>query len=39
VEFQSFVFGQILSNFGSFGQFLADFAALAVADSMPEARL
>jgi hypothetical protein len=39
VEFQSFVFGQILSNFGSFGQFWADFAALAVADSMPEARL
>jgi hypothetical protein len=25
-----------LANFGSFGQFWADFAALAVADSMPE---
>jgi succinate-acetate transporter protein len=36
VEFQSFVFGQILANFGSFGQFWAEFAALAVADSMPE---
>jgi hypothetical protein len=34
--FQSFVFGQLLANFGSFGQFWADFAALAVADSMPE---
>jgi hypothetical protein len=34
--FQSFVFGQILANFDSFGQFWADFAALAVADSMPE---
>jgi hypothetical protein len=31
VVFQSFVFGQILANFGSFGQFWADFA-----DSMPE---
>jgi hypothetical protein len=36
VELQSFVFGQILANFGGFGQFWADFAALAVADSMPE---
>jgi succinate-acetate transporter protein len=36
VEFQSFVFGQILADFSSFGQFWADFAALAVADSMPE---
>jgi hypothetical protein len=36
VEFQSFVIGQILANLGSFGQFWADFAALAVADSMPE---
>jgi hypothetical protein len=36
VEFQSFVFGQILANFGSFGQFWAEFAAMAVADSMPE---
>jgi hypothetical protein len=29
VVFQSFVFGQILADFGSFGQFWADFAALA----------
>jgi succinate-acetate transporter protein len=36
VAFQSFVFGQILANFGSFGQFWAEFAALAVADCMPE---
>jgi hypothetical protein len=36
VEFQSFIFGQILANFGSFGQFWADFAALTVADSMPQ---
>jgi hypothetical protein len=36
VVFQSFVFGQILANFGSFGQFWADFAALGVADSIPE---
>jgi hypothetical protein len=35
-EFQSFIFGQILANFGSFGQFWADFAALTVADSMPQ---
>jgi hypothetical protein len=34
VVFQSFVFGQILANFGSFGQFWADFAVLA--DSMPK---
>jgi hypothetical protein len=33
VEFQSFIFGQILANFG---QFWADFAALTVADSMPQ---
>jgi succinate-acetate transporter protein len=39
VEFQSFVFGQILADFGSFGQFWADFAALAVADSMPKLQL
>jgi succinate-acetate transporter protein len=39
VEFQSFVFGQILANFGSFGQFWVDFAALAVADSMPKDHL
>jgi hypothetical protein len=39
VEFQSFVFGQILANLGSFGQFWADFAALAVADSMPKDHL
>jgi hypothetical protein len=30
------VFGQILANFGNFGQIWADFATLAVADSMPE---
>jgi succinate-acetate transporter protein len=35
-EFQSFIFGQILADFGSFGQFWADFAALTVADSMPQ---
>jgi hypothetical protein len=34
VEFQSFIFGQILANLGSFGQFWADFAALTVADNM-----
>jgi hypothetical protein len=33
VEFQSFIFGQILANLGSFGQFWADFATLTVADS------
>jgi hypothetical protein len=36
VEFQSFVFRQILADFGSFEQFWAEFAALTVADSMPE---
>jgi succinate-acetate transporter protein len=36
VVFQSFFIGQTLANFSSFGQFWADFAALAVADSMPE---
>jgi hypothetical protein len=35
-KFQSFIFGQILANFGSFGQFWADFAALTMADSMPQ---
>jgi succinate-acetate transporter protein len=39
VVFQSFVFGQILANFGSFGQFWAEFAALAVADSVPKDQL
>jgi hypothetical protein len=34
VVFQSFDFRQILPNFGNFGQIWADFAALAVADSM-----
>jgi hypothetical protein len=29
------VFGQILANFGSFGQIWADSDALIVADSMP----
>jgi hypothetical protein len=28
-----------LANFGSFGQFWADIAALTVADSMPQLRL
>jgi hypothetical protein len=36
VEFQNFIFGQILANLGSFGQFWADFAAMTVADSMPQ---
>jgi hypothetical protein len=36
VEFQSFFFGQILANFGSFGQIWAEFAAFKVAESMPE---
>jgi hypothetical protein len=36
VEFQSFIFGQILATFGSFGQFWADFPAFTVAESMPE---
>jgi hypothetical protein len=36
VEFQSFIIGQILANFGSFGQFWAKFAAFTVAKSMPE---
>jgi hypothetical protein len=36
VEFQSFIFGHILANLGSFGQFWADFVALTVADSMPQ---
>jgi hypothetical protein len=35
VEFQSFVFGQILAVLGSFGQFWAEFAALTVAESLP----
>jgi hypothetical protein len=35
-ESQSFIFGQILANLGSFEQFWADFAALTVADSMPQ---
>jgi hypothetical protein len=39
VEFQSFVFVQIWADFGSFGQFWAEFAALTVAESLPEARL
>jgi hypothetical protein len=30
------VIGQILANFGNFGQFWADFTALIVADSMPQ---
>jgi hypothetical protein len=35
VKFQSFVFKQILADFGSFGQLWAEFAAFTVADSMP----
>jgi succinate-acetate transporter protein len=34
VEFQSFIFGQILANFGSFGQFWADFAALTACPNL-----
>jgi hypothetical protein len=33
------VFGQILIVLGNFRQFWADFAALAVADSMPKDHL
>jgi hypothetical protein len=33
------MFGQILANFGSFGQIWAEFAAFTVAESMPELRL
>jgi hypothetical protein len=36
VVFQSFVFGQILATFGSFGQIWAEFAALAVANACPK---
>jgi hypothetical protein len=36
MEVQSFICGQILGNLGSFGQFLADFAAVTVAASMPQ---
>jgi hypothetical protein len=36
VEFQSFVFRQIWTDFGSFGQFWAEIAALTVADSLPK---
>jgi hypothetical protein len=39
VVFQSFVFGQILANFGSFGRFGAEFAALTMAENMLKARL
>jgi hypothetical protein len=39
VEFQSFVFGQILADFGNFGQFWAEFAAFTLAESLPEVRL
>jgi hypothetical protein len=35
-EFQSFIFGQILANWAVLGRFWADFAALTVADSMPQ---
>jgi hypothetical protein len=36
VVFQSFIFGQILENFGSFGQIWADFPAFTVVHSMRE---
>jgi hypothetical protein len=36
VEFQSFVFKQISADFGSFGQFWAEIAALTVAESLPK---
>jgi hypothetical protein len=36
VEFQSSIFWQILANLGSFGQLWAVFAALTVANSMPQ---
>jgi hypothetical protein len=36
VEFQSFVFGQILANFGNFGQFWADFPALEWLTAWPK---
>jgi hypothetical protein len=39
VVFQSFIYGQILANFGSFGQFWADFLAFTVVESMPKLRL
>jgi hypothetical protein len=39
VEFQSFIFGQILANLGKSGQFWEDFAAFPVADIMPQLRL
>jgi hypothetical protein len=39
VEFQSFDFRQIWADFVSFGQFWAEFAALTVAESLPETRL
>jgi hypothetical protein len=36
VEFQSFVFWQFRADFGSFGQFWAEIAALTVAESLPK---
>jgi hypothetical protein len=36
VEFQSFVFKQILADYGSFGQFWAEIAVLTVAGSLPK---
>jgi hypothetical protein len=39
VVFQSFIFGQILANFGTFGQIWANFATLTMVDSMPKLRL
>jgi hypothetical protein len=37
VEFQSFVFRHFWADFGGFGQFWAEFAALTVAESLPKA--
>jgi hypothetical protein len=38
VVFQSFVFGQILTDFGSFGQFWVEFTALTMAESMLQSK-
>jgi hypothetical protein len=39
VEFQSFIFGEILADFDSFGLIWAEFVVSTVTESMPEARL
>jgi hypothetical protein len=36
VQFRSFIFGQILANYGSFGQIWAEFAPFIVAKNMPK---